>query len=165
MIDMSGPPPPPADPNALLALFFFAWRGFAAEPDAILAEQGLGRAHHRVLFTLVHAPGTRVGELAEQLGVSRQALHRTLSELRARGLVEARVPSSNARERALAVTARGAELEGRASGAQRAQLAAALAGVGADGAHAWTDVMRALAAPVVAASPRLREVLARPPSA
>jgi len=48
---------PPAEPffsdeDAVrdgIELLFFAYRDFTAEPDAILARYGFGRAHHRVI--------------------------------------------------------------------------------------------------------------------
>ena len=139
--------------DPLLALFFLAWRGFAAEPDALLARVGLGRVHHRVLYTVVRLPGVRVGDLAAALGITRQALHRPLSELTRKKLVSVTVAKSNRRERALHATERGVELEDRASGLQRAQLARAFEAAGADAAQRWALVMEKLAEPVVARVP------------
>ena len=141
--------------DALLALFFLAWRGFAAEPDAILAEEDLGRVHHRVLYAVARIPGISVGDLALSLGVSRQALHRPLAELVERGLVVSEVSERSGRERALSLTRRGKALEDRASGAQRAQLERVFAAVGPAAAEHWVAVMRELAAPALARSPGL----------
>jgi DNA-binding MarR family transcriptional regulator len=141
------------NPDALLGLFFFAWRGFAAEPDAILAQEGLGRVHHRVLYAVVRVPGIRVGDLAATLGVTRQALHRPLAELQKRRLVVSSVSEASARERELRATPRGALLEDKASGAQREQLRRVFAEAGAPAASGWAKVMRALAAPVISRSP------------
>jgi DNA-binding MarR family transcriptional regulator len=143
------------DLDPLLALFFFAWRGFASEPDAILEREGLGRVHHRILYTVVHIPGVRVGDLAATLGVTRQALHRPLSDLQKRRLVTSEIPTESARERALYLTERGARLEARASGAQREQLGRIFAEAGPKAAEGWVRVMRVLAAPVVSRSPRV----------
>lgn len=144
-----------ADLDALLALFFFAWRGFAAEPDAILEREGLGRVHHRILYTVVRLPGMRVGDLAATLGVSRQALHRPLAELQKRRLVTSQVSEQSARERVIHVSERGAKLEAKASGAQRAQLERVFDLVGAPAAQGWSKVMEGLAAPVISRSPGL----------
>ena len=35
-----------------MELVFYAYRDFTAEPDAILADYGFGRAHHRVVAEL-----------------------------------------------------------------------------------------------------------------
>jgi DNA-binding MarR family transcriptional regulator len=145
-----------------VAAFFFAWRGFAAEPDAILGREGLGRVHHRILYTVVRVPGIRVGDLAATLGVTRQGLHRPLAELQKRRLVENVVSEANARERELRVTEKGARLEDRATGAQREQLQRIFAAVGGGAAEGWSKVMHALAAPVVSRSPGLvQEVMRR----
>ena len=37
---------------------FFAYRGFTADPDRILAEKGYGRAHHRAIHFINRSPGT-----------------------------------------------------------------------------------------------------------
>src|SRR5207302_1522913 len=43
-----------------IELLFFAYRDFTAEPDAILAQYGFGRAHHRVVhFVGRHPQGRR----------------------------------------------------------------------------------------------------------
>ncbi len=38
------------DLRQAIELLFFAYRDFTAEPDAILANYGFGRAHHRVIY-------------------------------------------------------------------------------------------------------------------
>lgn len=35
---------------------FFAYRGFTADPDRILAQYGYGRAHHRAVHFINRAP-------------------------------------------------------------------------------------------------------------
>ena len=37
---------------------FFAYRGFTADPDRILADMDYGRAHHRAIHFINRAPGT-----------------------------------------------------------------------------------------------------------
>ena len=44
-------------------LLFFGYRDFTAGADAILAELGMGRAHHRVLHFVGRRPGISVGDL------------------------------------------------------------------------------------------------------
>ena len=150
------------DLDRLIALFFMAWRGFAAEPDLLLGRHGLGRVHHRLLFTVVRLPGVRVGDLAATLGITRQALHRPLAELSRRRLVEVKVAKESRRERALFATERGRDLEERASGAQRAELARAFASTGARSGEGWTLVMQALAAPIVSRAPGFAAALVDP---
>ena len=145
------------DTDRLLALFFMAWRGFAAEPDAILADSGLGRVHHRVLYTVARLPDVTVGDLAATLGITRQALHRPLADLVSRRLVSRRVSPDSKRERALRLTEKGRRLEDRASQAQRAHLERVFAEVGRTAADGWVRVMEGLAAPALAGSPGLME--------
>ena len=46
-----------------IELLFFAYRDFTAEPDAILAQYGFGRAHHRVVHFVGRHPQMTVGDL------------------------------------------------------------------------------------------------------
>ncbi|MEO1380611.1 MAG: MarR family transcriptional regulator, partial [Pseudomonadota bacterium] len=39
---------------------FFAYRGFTADPDRILAKIAYGRAHHRAIHFIARSPGTTV---------------------------------------------------------------------------------------------------------
>ena len=50
---------------------FFAYRGFTADPDRILAEKSYGRAHHRALHFIQRSPGTTVNNLLSTLGVTK----------------------------------------------------------------------------------------------
>jgi DNA-binding MarR family transcriptional regulator len=136
-----------------IALFFMGWRSFVDDADSVLAGQGLGRVHHRVLYVVVRSAGIGVGELAATLGVSRQALHRPLSELRARGLIEAAVPAHSGRERTLSATTAGRELERDATGPQLAHLAEVFAAAGPAAAEGWRQVMRRLAEESVLRAP------------
>ena len=38
---------------------FFAYRGFTADPDRILADMAYGRAHHRAIHFINRAPAPR----------------------------------------------------------------------------------------------------------
>src|SRR6056297_1308148 len=87
---------------------FFAYRGFTADPDRILAERGLGRAHHRALHFIHRVPGTTVNNLLSILGVTKQSLNRVLRTLIAEGLVEVQVGAQDRRERHLRLTEAGA---------------------------------------------------------
>src|ERR1700752_2606192 len=62
-------------------LLFFAYRDFTREADAVLAEFGLGRAHHRVLHFVNRHPGMRVADLLEILKITKQSLARVLKQL------------------------------------------------------------------------------------
>ena len=54
-----------------MELLFFAYRDFTAEPDAILARNGFGRAHHRAIYFIGRHPGITIsGPLNGWLSVS-----------------------------------------------------------------------------------------------
>lgn len=137
-----------------IALFFMGWRSFVEGADMVLAGQGLGRVHHRVLYVVVRSAGIGVGELAGALGISRQALHRPLSDLRARELITAAVPAHSKRERELSATTAGQELERAATGPQLAHLAEVFEAAGPAAAEGWRQVMRGLAEASVSQAPQ-----------
>ena len=62
-------------------LLFFGYRDFTAGADEILAELGMGRAHHRVLHFVGRRPGITVGDLLGILAITKQSLGRVLQPL------------------------------------------------------------------------------------
>jgi len=89
---------------------FFAYRGFTADPDRILAQKSYGRAHHRAIHFIHRSPGTTVNNLLSILGVTKQSLNRVLRTLIEDGLVASTVGQRDKRERHLLLTEAGAEL-------------------------------------------------------
>ncbi|RBI85425.1 MarR family transcriptional regulator [Rhodosalinus halophilus] len=126
---------------------FFAYRGFTADPDRILADYGYGRAHHRALHFINGAPGTTVNNLLSILGVTKQSLNRVLRTLIADGLVESRVGRSDKRERHLYLTERGEALERQLSDAQRARMRAAYRAAGPEAVAGFRTVLEAMMDP------------------
>ena len=137
---------------------FFAYRGFTADPDRILAEMAYGRAHHRAIHFIGRAPGTTVNNLLNILGVTKQSLNRVLRTLIADGLVESRIGRNDKRERHLHLTVEGRALEQRLSDAQRARLRAAFREAGPEAVAGFRRVLEAMMDPEMQASYiRLRE--------
>lgn len=132
--------------NEALELFFFAYREFTAYPDAILAERGLARVHHRILYFVARTPGITVSELLRTLGVTKQAANAPLRRLTEEGLVASTAGAADRRVRELRLTQAGAALERQLSGSQRERMAAVFEAAGAREETAWRDVMRAVAA-------------------
>jgi DNA-binding MarR family transcriptional regulator len=128
------------------ALLFFAFRDLTAEPDRVLAERGLFRVHHRILYFVRRNQGLGPGELTRILGVSKQALARPLRDLIAQGLLASAAVPENRRRRALTLTAAGARLERRLSGSQRRRFAGAFRAAGPEAAAGWRAVMARLGA-------------------
>jgi len=123
---------------------FFAYRGFTADPDRILAELAYGRAHHRAVHFVNRVPGTTVNNLLAILGVTKQSLNRVLRTLIADGLVESRVGNIDKRERHLFLTEDGHVLETRLSDAQRARMRAAFRVAGPEAVAGFRQVLEAM---------------------
>jgi DNA-binding MarR family transcriptional regulator len=117
----------------LVELLFFAYRDFTGEPDAILAELGFGRAHHRVIHFVARRPGLRVADLLDILRITKQSLARVLKQLVDEGFIEARLGTTDRRERRLYPTTKGTSIADRLAGLQTARIASAIAAAGPDG--------------------------------
>ncbi len=127
-----------------IELLYFAYRSFTAEPDRMLAERGLGRAHHRILYFVGRNPDIAVNELLAVLAVSKQALHAPLRTLLEGKWVSARSDAQDRRFKRLRLTEAGKRLEARLTGAQMRHLGAVFAAAGDRAETAWKAVMRAM---------------------
>jgi DNA-binding MarR family transcriptional regulator len=128
-----------------LELFYFAYRAFTARPDAILAERGLARVHHRILYFVARKPGQRVSDLLATLGVSKQAVHGPLKQLVETGLVAVQPDTTDGRARCLSLTAAGSELEAQLSRTQLDLMRRVFVDQGSEAELAWRQVMEELA--------------------
>jgi DNA-binding MarR family transcriptional regulator len=126
---------------------FFAYQGFTADPDRILATMAYGRAHHRAVHFIARSPGTTVNNLLAILGVTKQSLNRVLRTLIEDGLVESRVGTTDKRERHLYLTDDGAALERKLSDAQRARMRAAYRAAGPQSVAGFRRVLEAMMDP------------------
>ena len=146
---------PNAAPNSLLFLtedqlrkgieaMFFAYRGFTADPDRILAEKGYGRAHHRAIHFIHRSPGTTVNNLLSILGVTKQSLNRVLRTLVEDGLVSNTVGQKDKRERLLTLTEKGETLERALSDAQRDRMRYAFRSAGPEAVAGFRQVLEAM---------------------
>ena len=123
---------------------FFAYRGFTADPDRILAEKGYGRAHHRAIHFVNRSPGTTVNNLLSILGVTKQSLNRVLRTLIEDGLVESRIGARDKRERNLYLTEAGSALEHELSTAQRDRMRSAFRQAGPEAVSGFRTVLEAM---------------------
>src|SRR6516225_414465 len=94
-----------------IELLFFAYRDFTAEPDAILAQYGFGRAHHRVIHFVGRHPQMTVSELLGILRITKQSLSRVLGQLVKQEFVLQQPGVHDRRQRLLELTAKGRDLE------------------------------------------------------
>lgn len=124
-----------------IELLFYAYRDFTAEPDAMLAKIGLGRAHHRVVYFVGRYPSITVTELLGILQITKQSLSRVLGDLVEQGYVAQRTGTKDRRQRLLTLTEKGLELERHLSDAQRARIAQAYRNAGAAAVEGFRTVM------------------------
>lgn len=130
-----------------IELMFFAYRGFTADPDRLLAEHDYGRAHHRALHFINRRPGLTVNELLSILAVTKQSLNRVLRQLVEDGLVESRVGKVDRRQRNLHLTPKGLHLERELSEAQRRRVRAAFSAAGPDAVQGFRKVLEQMIDP------------------
>lgn len=123
-------PSPPEDLIHFAELLFFAYRDFISDPDAMLAEIGFGRAHHRVLHFVCRRPGLRVADLLEILNITKQSLARVLRQLIKEGYIVQHMSETDRRERRLYATKAGKHLIARLTAPQAERLAQALSAAG-----------------------------------
>ncbi len=125
-------------------LLFFAYRDFTNAADVILAELGLGRAHHRTLHFIGRNPGITVSELLGILKITKQSLARVLSALVDRGFVAQAPGADDRRQRLLSLTPAGQALERRLFECQRERLVAAYREAGPASVEGFRRVMRSV---------------------
>jgi DNA-binding MarR family transcriptional regulator len=128
-----------------IELLYFGGSTLVEAADGVLAEAGLGRAHHRALYLIGRNPGLTVGTLIAQLGITKQSLGRVMSELTAQGLVAAEGHEDDGRKRLLRLTAEGKTLEARLFEPLRAVLAKGYERAGQDAVTGMWRVMEGLA--------------------
>ncbi|WP_246739631.1 MarR family transcriptional regulator [Martelella sp. HB161492] len=98
------------DEFRIVELLFFAYRDFVSDPDAILAELGFGRAHHRVIHFVGRHPGMTVADLLDILKITKQSLARVLKQLIDMDYVRQAAGPSDRRQRRLFLTEKGETL-------------------------------------------------------
>jgi DNA-binding MarR family transcriptional regulator len=124
-----------------IELLFFAYRDFTADPDAILARYGFGRAHHRVIHFVGRHPQMTVSELLGILRITKQSLSRVLGELVEQGFIVQRPGAHDRRQRLLELTPQGHKLEREVSEPQRARVAKAYRQAGAAAVEGFRKVL------------------------
>ena len=130
--------------NSAMELFFFAHQRLVMESDEILASLSLGRVHHRILYFIAHRKGITISDLLLILNVSRQGLHRPLKQLIDVGYVASTPTPQNRRVHFLTLTTRGAMLESKISGMQKAMLHDVFAACSPESEMHWRKVMALL---------------------
>jgi DNA-binding MarR family transcriptional regulator len=127
-----------------IEMMFFSYRDFTSEADTILAEQDMGRAHHRAIYFIGRHPGITVSDLLGILNITKQSLSRVLSGLMTNGFVRQKTGVTDRRQRLLYLTETGLELEARLTALQRRRFAAAYREAGAEAVDGFQQVLRGL---------------------
>ena len=130
--------------NQALEAMHFGFRAMTYQPDRRLAELGLSRVHHRVLYFIGRQPDCSVNELLDTMRVSKQYLHQPLKKIVGLGYGEQRRDSQDRRVRRLRLTARGRKLEFELSEVQRRRFAEIFEQVGPQAEKHWRRVMALL---------------------
>lgn len=125
-------------------LLYFGYTRLTKSIDEGLAEQGLGRAHHRALYFIARKPDLTVGELLKFLAITKQSLGRVLSELTKRDLIETRAGKLDRRQKLLRLTGSGIALEARLFDALRQGLSRAYTKAGQDSVSGFWRVLEGL---------------------
>ncbi|HUJ96717.1 MAG TPA: MarR family transcriptional regulator [Stellaceae bacterium] len=124
-----------------IELLYYAYRDFTAEPDAMLARYGFGRAHHRVIYFVGRHPQMSVSDLLAILRITKQSLSRVLGQLVRQGFIQQKPGSRDRRQRLLELTDKGIELERQLSENQRQRIAKAYREAGAQAVEGFRKVM------------------------
>jgi DNA-binding MarR family transcriptional regulator len=114
-------------PLDIMGLFFFAYRDFVGDADALLERQGFGRAHHRVLYFVNLKPGMSVADLLDILKITKQSLARVLRQLIDNGYIRQETGETDRRQRLLHATDKGRDFFEVLSATQTSRIDAALA--------------------------------------
>ncbi|WP_425502599.1 MarR family winged helix-turn-helix transcriptional regulator [Pelagibacterium limicola] len=115
----------PEMPIDVMGLFFFAYRDFVRDADALLETQGFGRAHHRVIYFVNLRPGMTVADLLDILRITKQSLARVLRQLIDNGYVAQKHGDTDRRQRLLFPTEKGRDFFEVLSATQARRIEAA----------------------------------------
>lgn len=129
----------------IIELFFFAYRDFVSDPDAILEKSGFGRAHHRVVHFVNRNPGMTVADLLDTLKITKQSLARVLKQLIDSGYIRQVAGPEDRRQRKLYPTKSGRELALALAEPQSRRIERAFEGASAEvreGVKAFLSGMR-----------------------
>jgi DNA-binding MarR family transcriptional regulator len=130
-----------------IELLYFGYRDFTRGPDAVLATQGLGRAHHRALYFIARKPGLIISELLKLLRITKQSLARVLQELTERGLIDSSIGRVDRRQRHVRLTPAGEALERQLFDAAKDRMQTAYVEAGPQAVAGFWQVLNGLLEP------------------
>ena len=127
-----------------MELLYFGYSNLTRSVDQQLAEQGLGRAHHRALYFVARQPDLSVSQLLGLLSITKQSLGRVLTELTERGLIDVRQGERDRRQRLLRLSPAGQQLEADLFEQVRVRLADAYKSAGQGAVSGFWTVLEGL---------------------
>jgi len=127
-----------------IELMFYAYRDFTAEPDAILADYGFGRAHHRVIYFVGRNPGMTVRQLLDILKITKQSLARVLRQLIDEGFVKQLQDENDGRRRLHYLCDKGLRLENLLTVRQGRRIKSAYAAADPDAIKGFRRILRGM---------------------
>ena len=130
--------------NLALESMHFGFRAMIYQPDQRLAQLGLARIHHRLLYFIARHPGCSVNELLQTMRISKQYLHRPLKQMIDLGYIRQSTDGDDRRVRRLGLTASGKKLEFELSEVQRKRFAEIFERAGPTAEKHWREIMALL---------------------
>lgn len=124
--------------------FYFGYRKFTELPDKLLAQRGLGRVHHRILYFVGHNPDIAINALLGILKISKQALNAPLKQLVKMELITVTTAEYDQRVRQLSLSPAGKKLESQLTDTQIQLLQQVFQQLGKETETAWLHVMQCL---------------------
>ncbi|AJJ19241.1 MULTISPECIES: MarR family winged helix-turn-helix transcriptional regulator [Yersinia] len=124
--------------------FYFGYRKFTELPDKLLAQRGLGRVHHRILYFVGHNPDIAINALLGILKISKQALNAPLKQLVKMELITVTTAEYDQRVRQLSLSPAGKKLESQLTDTQIQLLQQVFQQLGKETETAWLQVMQCL---------------------
>jgi DNA-binding MarR family transcriptional regulator len=128
-------------------LLFFGYTRLTRSIDEGLAEQGLGRAHHRALYFIARQPDLTISDLLRFLGVTKQSLGRVINDLTQHGLIETRTGETDRRQKLLRLTKSGGAFEAELFDSLRTGLSRAYSDAGQESVTGFWRVLEGLIPP------------------
>src|SRR3546814_17058294 len=93
-------------------LLYFGYSHMTRAIDQTLAQQGLGRAHHRALYFISSQPGLTVSELLKLLAITKKSLGHVLNDIFERGYIQSTTGTRDRRPKLLKLPDRKSRREG-----------------------------------------------------
>ena len=130
--------------NQALESMHFGFRAMIYKPDERLAQLGLSRIHHRLLYFIGRNPGCSVNELLQIMRISKQYLNRPLRQMIDQGYITQTADKDDRRIKRLRLSTRGSEREYELTEVQRRRFADIFKQAGPAAEKHWREVMALL---------------------